>query len=401
MNNTRVKIPDQFYVGFVKSNDGLPVGYLTPFGKDVASKRRISTVKSHSKGEMGIPDGILSNLPACGFRIIKSQDGGYNTGKVVWRVEDPRGFQSEIMSGNMSELIGLTTIDRGEILESCVWARDGKDNVLLPVNSQEYANAMLNTKLAKSIVHIRDVKIGNRCNLKNGIKDVIYLGKYYHLTGFNSGWGWRYSHGNGKTAELVDSGKLYYMQERKNADGDASYTILSYGSNQVAEIIDNSVMSHTDAERKLNDINKGIYFNHKPEIGVDLSINLIKQDIKQLAIQHNQSTVDFMLIVADNKVNELAICDYAYFGNRFGRTTNELTFFKVLRTDFLNGIITPLKTVKSESSNSGFYGRTGRTYEEIRTLTVDVTNIDSTHEFYFVEISWKNQNGEFRKLIES
>lgn len=63
---------------------------------------------------------IIDNIPLSGFRIQKSvsrQCGGNK----LWRVLDPRGFELEITTGTLENLMMDCVIDHGLIMSECIW----------------------------------------------------------------------------------------------------------------------------------------------------------------------------------------------------------------------------------------------------------------------------------------
>lgn len=365
--NTKIKIPSEWYAGFTKSKTGLPVVYMAPNGTDVASSKRINTVKRYSGGEHGIPDTVLPNTPVCGFKILKNQSGGYNTGSIVWRIEDPRGFQSEIPSGNLNQLLALTTIDHGEILESCVWARDGKDNVLLPTNSEEYKTAVKNTELAMKSVKINSLKIGNIVNLKNGLRNLRYLGKYCKYTGIE-----RYRYYYSK-AQSLTSGFNYYYEDLNND------TLVSYGSGNVAEIIEDRFMDSIYAEEYINTKTNNIMMSQEPKIGSNFKLVLkpfdLRAEIAAGVTFHNGT-----LVMKYN--GEFTVCSYPNWGQRFGRV-NSLDFQCFDQESWDKGIL---------SLHSDSNGRRPPVHK------IFASSIPDTAEFFEIEVIWTVGTNEFRKI---
>lgn len=62
---------------------------------------------------------IITNLPREGFQLVKSVSRS-STSK-LWRVLDPRGFELEISTANLEDLMMDCVIDRGLITVACVW----------------------------------------------------------------------------------------------------------------------------------------------------------------------------------------------------------------------------------------------------------------------------------------
>lgn len=123
---------------------------------------------------------MIDNIPLSGFKLGDSiRSSGYG-GYDKWRIEDPRGFELEITSGNLAQLISVGMIDRGEIIDQCVWARLGKDNVLLSTSTDVYKQAVQNTIVANTKANWRDVKPGDGVVLQNNLRGV-WLGKMYRI----------------------------------------------------------------------------------------------------------------------------------------------------------------------------------------------------------------------------
>lgn len=64
---------------------------------------------------------LLDNTPLHGFKIQKFVSR-YSTSNKVWRILDPRGFELEVSTPCLDELMGETDILKGGIIvEKCVW----------------------------------------------------------------------------------------------------------------------------------------------------------------------------------------------------------------------------------------------------------------------------------------
>ena len=181
MSSSAVKLPAKHYVGLVKRKESnLPLGFMTVWGTDAAATKRMGTVDDwcqRGRTQIKLPPMILDNVPMSGFKLggdIRTTNYG---GHDKWRIEDPRGFELEITSGNLAQLLAHGTVDKGEILDECVWARDGSNNILLSTNTQEYQTALAATKVANTKSSWKDVKIGNTVVLQNGHQGQ-YLGKF-------------------------------------------------------------------------------------------------------------------------------------------------------------------------------------------------------------------------------
>ncbi len=217
-------VPKQAYIGFQERLTGdwnaprdekerIILGFMTYYEENKAFEQRKGTIDSWAKPyyleqihegdsrwsehlekfergriEVPLPDleaKIMDNPLQSGFKMSREvkRTSSWNGGNVVWRIEDPRGFELEIQSGNMAKIMEYCIIDHGEIQGKCVWAWDkskGSRLVLLPENSEPYLEAMKDTKRIHKKVGLRDVSIGDRIELQNGIVGK-YLGSHFCL----------------------------------------------------------------------------------------------------------------------------------------------------------------------------------------------------------------------------
>ena len=227
-------IPKQHYVTIQYRKDsstesGL-LGFASPYTKDAAFQKRKNTQDNwayHGCAKVNInPDDdsisleqtetdttrwnyfdvgalfitkcypmIMDNVPTPGFEVAKSvKRCGWNGGNVVWRIADPRGFELEISSANFARVLDCTTIINGVIQGECVWGRDGANNILLPVASDVYQEAVRQTVKTNIKISLKDVQIGDTVELltKDNTDDdkFVYFGKNYVLcrdTDYNRG----------------------------------------------------------------------------------------------------------------------------------------------------------------------------------------------------------------------
>lgn len=166
----KITFPTKFYVGLKTETDfnfddnthhQYLLGFMTPDGNDKAAAKRKSTVdfwasqariKRDAEGRyMSGPNGrnyvyedvvpaiIVDNVPIAGFKLA-DMVRRYSTSNVVWRIDEPRGFQLEISSTNLAYLVNEAGILKGGIIDAeCAWARIGNQNFLVPKNSLYWA----------------------------------------------------------------------------------------------------------------------------------------------------------------------------------------------------------------------------------------------------------------------
>lgn len=186
--NKQIKFPKTHYVGMIgRKEDVLPLGFMTPDGTDKAAQKRKGTVddwvanatRYRQEDHKIAATRVLDNVPLIGFRLTRQikRDSGWGSGNVKWRIEDPRGFELEITSPNMARVIDSCVIDNGEILEECVWARLGAENILVPISSDLYQAAQRNEERVAAKVKPSEVERGDTVVLHNG-NEGVYLGKF-------------------------------------------------------------------------------------------------------------------------------------------------------------------------------------------------------------------------------
>ena len=168
-------IPEQHFKGIRENANGeIPLAFITPYGIDKPAKQRMKTVEAWSGGKGCTA--VINNIPLTGFKISR-EIRRWSTSNVVWRIEDPRGFELEISSGNMAYLLAECIFNKGVIEDELIWCRDGSQNYLLPTNSDEYSDYNLFTKCIKSGLKLKDINIGDHIQLSSG-ESGMYLGGY-------------------------------------------------------------------------------------------------------------------------------------------------------------------------------------------------------------------------------
>lgn len=150
----------QFYVGLKEQQemvfdkdsganvvtDTYLLGFATPFENNKAFEKRKKTVDYWVHGGSiwdpvskawvkppSPPAQIIDNDPIATFEIINLIRRAYRTNNVLWRVNDPRGFEIEITSENLSMILDEVGVLKGGIIQNpCVWIRIGPQNHLIP-----------------------------------------------------------------------------------------------------------------------------------------------------------------------------------------------------------------------------------------------------------------------------
>jgi hypothetical protein len=136
-------IPEKHYTGLIKrEEDILPLGFITPWGNDISSFKRMETVdnwvKNNTTYKNKLETVVLENKAMCGFRISNGIRSTKFKNDDKWRIEDPRGFELEVNSKNLLDILSKSSVDSCEILSPCIWARCGTNNVLIVAENSEY-----------------------------------------------------------------------------------------------------------------------------------------------------------------------------------------------------------------------------------------------------------------------
>lgn len=186
-----IKLPEKYYVGIraqAEEEGQLPLGFATPFGTDAAFAKRKNTVDSWTgkidpKRKENPRFETYDNVLMEGFRISQSvrRYGWNGGGNVLWRIEDPRGFELEISSGNFASIVDCTTLTNGVIEGKCIWGREGAVNVLLPEASVPYQEAVNFTDLSKMKVTAKEMAPGQVVRMKDDTV-AMYMGDFYGLS---------------------------------------------------------------------------------------------------------------------------------------------------------------------------------------------------------------------------
>ncbi len=254
MANTTVKIPEKHYVAMQARSSECPVGFLVPWGTDAAAIKRMATADDWAQGrswgkqkDVSIEPKTINNDLMSGFTLANDALRHGQSGS-FWRIVDPRGFELEINAENMANVIRLTTIENGEILSRCVWARRGANNVLLPEESEEYQDALRNTARVKTSVSIRDVNIGDKVLLQNG-EEIVYLGKLYTIFQSYGDEGKK----EGEWIQFANKKRHYFYAESIDSSFRGGPAIKSVSAPKLSKIIEPSFMEIKDSAAFINE----------------------------------------------------------------------------------------------------------------------------------------------------
>lgn len=301
--------PDSYYVGIRPTPDNkdhqYPLGWPVPEGTDAASQKRKASVNSWAgtstydyttkqRTTRAGTSKVIDNVPVEGFKIVddisRSRDW-FGSGRTVWRMEDPRGFEFEITSGNLGEILRLTTIEKGLVKAKCLFAREGAKNALVVENSEEYQEVAAQTSRLKSAktVKLSNVTIGSKCLMTDNTEETYY-GKFYclveeydYLEDNSSGNYYRYNRYDNmrknysvkeRYAMLSADGKIDFVSKPKIAG------VLVDGTTTIDESIQivNDNLKNVRGYRSL----KAVYVNKKKFKPEDVTFHLVQTPASEL-----------------------------------------------------------------------------------------------------------------------
>lgn len=188
----KLNIPDTINVGFQK-REGTYTGKLAYV---VYTDRKGVLRKEQSWNswrDKKIAQEDFTNEPTSGFVLNKGVGGqreswGWNARNEYIRVYDPRGFEFEISVANLLFILTNSNSIKGKGLEGeFVYAWDGADLILLPVDCFEYRASREFTDLQGKKVTKQNMKEGWSYQHKN-TETLIYIGRF-KVRNFDRLWG--------------------------------------------------------------------------------------------------------------------------------------------------------------------------------------------------------------------
>ena len=191
---TIIRIPEKVYVGFQgrRGEDEVPLGFMTPFTTDEAGAKRVASVDRWASGgyrqTKKFNSVTLENKPMIGFKVGRAirRSGSWGGGGASYiRIEDPRGFELEITIENLTMCMIGNIIEDGEIIQECVWGRDGNKNILLTTNSEPFLNSV-QTDSNATVVPLKSIKPGATPNNQLQLESKQYVIKQTDRNGVES-----------------------------------------------------------------------------------------------------------------------------------------------------------------------------------------------------------------------
>jgi hypothetical protein len=200
--NTLIFIPKTIKVGYQERSDTYTGQLAYVIYYDQKGKLRKETSWNGWRDNKIEPQ-EFSNEPTSGF-VLNKKVGDYvsdwNHRQAYVRVYDPRNFEFEVTIENLLYILENASSIKGKGLEGdFVYGWDGKDLLLMPVDSPDYKEITKYSEmiLRNSYVKAKDLKLGATYKTKTN-EEWIYMGRfdYYKeeyesiLTGEKDSWGY-------------------------------------------------------------------------------------------------------------------------------------------------------------------------------------------------------------------
>lgn len=165
------------------------------------------------------------NKPQAGFVLNKNikrynwSHFGSNASYI--RVYDPRGIEFEITPENLIGILMASSISKRALADEYVYAWSGDRLVLLPVQSEEYQQAVQYTGLQDGKVTAKQLTPGCSYTTKKG-EEAIYIGRF-------DWWHWGFSDGRSQSREHIfyapaEEVKRRYERPNDNPEYGVFYT---------------------------------------------------------------------------------------------------------------------------------------------------------------------------------
>lgn len=147
----------------------------------------------------------FDNVPQSGYIFNKGvqRDGYWGSGRSVIRVYDNRDFEFEISVDNLMGILMHSDVSKRDIVEQCVFAWEGTELVLLPVNSKEYQASVAYTAKQDQKITSKELVEGYTYQAKKLDTPLVYIGQHEWFD-WNNGY-----ESKGKITRKYDSRSIY------------------------------------------------------------------------------------------------------------------------------------------------------------------------------------------------
>ena len=290
-------IPSKIKVGYNNRNDTYTgkLAYVIYYGEDGKLRKQTSW---QNWRDVSLGDNDYDNVPTEGF-VLNKKVGDYSDyyghRQAYSRIYDPRGFEFEITIENLLYILEFCSSIKGKGLEGeFVYAWDGKDLILLPVDSNEYKNGLENSTTRNNNQYIKkkDLKIG-ATYLNINERKLVYMGYLdYYENGYKASDGTIISKTNREKLKIGGKYKIGPFIKVKrfwfyDIDNDSFITYKTINKRLLKEIDSNCYYNYSEIFERIQHNT-----NYSPinEDKVDY-IRLSKEEIKEILDSFNGNYV--------------------------------------------------------------------------------------------------------------
>lgn len=263
---SNIFIPEKINVGFQNRSDTYTkkLAYIIYFDQKGVLRKETSWQGWRDKT---IDNVIHENIPTSGF-VLNKKVGDYcsdwNHRQAYVRVYDPRDFEFEITIENLLYILENASSIKGKGLEGeFIYGWDGKDLVLIPIESPDYKEiSEYNTIIhSNNYIKSKDLKLGATYRTKQN-EEWIYIGRFDYWSTKSERIekpnqnGWSYSRQYDYIYKDINKGKYHYFARYHKYDWQdkdtLSFELLkSLGDKFISIVSEECVENYTEIFDKL------------------------------------------------------------------------------------------------------------------------------------------------------
>lgn len=174
-----LKYPKELVVGFQDRKETMVnmLAYITY--KEKGKLRKEKSFEGWRSKEIPLME--MKNVPKSGFLISKTVRRDvyhFGTGRSMMRIYDPDGFDFEITIDNLEYILQNCNVNKGEIEGEFIYTWNGKELLLIPVDSQLYRDTIQFNKDLNEKIKTSDLKLAAVYKDKKSDTTYTYLGRH-------------------------------------------------------------------------------------------------------------------------------------------------------------------------------------------------------------------------------
>ena len=270
---TNMFIPKKIKIGFQERSDTYTGKLAYVIYYDEKGKLRKEASWNNWRHEK-IEPLEFDNVPQSGFIFNKGvqRDGYWGSGRSVIRVYDNRDFEFEISVDNLMGILMHSDVSKRDIVEQCVFAWEGTELVLLPVNSKEYQASVAYTAKQDQKITSKELIEGYTYQAKKLETPLIYIGQREWFD-WNNGY-----ENNGKITRKYDSKCPYVKVHESKGKKHVFYDGTHFITKTPADL--SAVLVNQVNDNYANLVDKFFATTHSQKIvGIALTNEILEQTI--------------------------------------------------------------------------------------------------------------------------